>query len=452
LSTTDARLNAACDTPIRYGSDSETPTAVGAQIGRYVVCSKIGSGGMATIYLACETDKHGFRRFVALKRMHPKLACERRFVEMFFDEAHIATALVHPYVARVLDYGKASGWFYIAMEYLAGEPLSNLVGISAPRASSERHIAHVVRAMADFCEALHAAHELHDGDGKFLGVVHRDISPPNLVILYDGTVRLLDFGIARTIGALHHSTPGVLRGKFSYMAPEQLQDGTVDRRTDVWSLGVVLWELLTGQRLFGSASSLDTAIAMVNDRFPLASKHNRLVSPELDAILARAVARDPTERYPTARALGSELLRYLHRRGAPVDHFDVAEWMAELFPRGRGRHEHLLHMAHLICNKTLADRPAEPPPSSAASNENGSLSGRRRSVRVRVSAPDPDPEETTAIEPSLARSSGKMNVAKDLGAKNGLSLLNEETVRIRSASKQATYLERIVAVLTKLCR
>src|SRR5439155_17888015 len=121
--TSDAHPTNAYEPSIRTDeSDSETPTTVGTQIGRYVICSKIGAGGMASIYLACEVDSRGFRRFVALKRMHPKLACERRFVEMFFDEAHIATALAHPYVARVLDFGKASGWFYMAMEYLAGEP------------------------------------------------------------------------------------------------------------------------------------------------------------------------------------------------------------------------------------------------------------------------------------------------------------------------------------------
>jgi len=219
----------------------------------------------------------------------------------------------------------------------------------------------------------------------------------------------------------------VLRGKFSYMAPEQLQDGTVDRRTDVWSLGVVLWELLAGQRLFGSASSLDTAIAMVHDGFPPASRHNRTVPPDLDAILARAIAREPTERYPTARALGTELLRYLHRRGEPVGHFDLAEWMAELFPKGRARHEHLLHMAHLVCAKAMQSEPS--PSSDESISSDGSHSG--RFVSVGVSAPDED--EATVIEPSSGRSSRKMKISKHpSGAgRQGATPPSEKTARIR---------------------
>lgn len=387
---------------ILSGSEPElsTPASVGARIGRYLICSKIGAGGMGAIYLARETGPHGLGRYVALKRMHPKLACERRFVEMFFDEAQIAATLAHPYVAHVHDFGKAGAWFYIAMEYLIGEPLSHLIGASRAPRVPERDIAPILRTMVDFCEALHAAHELRDTDGRLLDVVHRDISPGNLIVLYDGTVRLLDFGIARKIGALHHSTPGALRGKFAYMAPEELQDGTVDRRTDVWALGVVLWEILTGHRLFGSASSIEAALEVVNDRFPVPSDVDRTIPSELDAILARALAKSPQKRYPTAREFGSDLIRFLHRRCEPVGHFEVAAWLTRLFPMGRARHEQLLRMAHIV--------------SMNADGESGKLFVRLGVHPSGVKASGPD--ETTVIESPLEplRSSGKMSVSRDV--------------------------------------
>ena len=311
-------------------------------LGRYQLVHKLAHGGMATVYLATFSGPGGFKKVVALKRIHPHLAEEPAFVNMFLDEARIASRIHHANVCQVNDFGESDGTYFIAMEYLIGEPLSRILGAIARNDEIFANPAQpflACRLIADACEGLHAAHELRDRDGALLNVVHRDISPQNLFVTYDGNVKVVDFGIASASDRLHHTEGGQIKGKFSYMAPEQATSTGVDRRADVWSLGVVLWEFLTMRRLFHSENAVNTLRSMLNREVPPPStmRSDIVIPEELDRIALKALSRDPSERYPTARALGRELMRVNSRADEPATIADVAEWMERLFPEGRKR-------------------------------------------------------------------------------------------------------------------
>jgi serine/threonine protein kinase len=319
-----------------------------APIDRYRPCFELASGGMATVYLARVTARSGFDRFVALKRIHPHLVKEPGFVEMFLDEAHVASCIVHPNVCSVFDYEAQGDRHYIAMEYLMGEPLSRVIHALQTQAdapSMERACCLVARIVADACEGLHAAHELRDFEGEALNVVHRDVSPQNLFLTYDGAVKVVDFGLVRTAQCLHKTKTGIVKGKFGYLAPEALASKPLDRRADIWGLGVVLWEFVTQQRLFQRDSEADTVLAVASAEVLPPSVARPGLPAALDAIVLKALARDPAERYATARDLGRDLMRFVHKGAEPVGLSDLAEWMDRLFPGGRARKLQLLELA-----------------------------------------------------------------------------------------------------------
>jgi serine/threonine-protein kinase len=319
-----------------------------APVDRYQPCFELASGGMATVYLARVTARAGFDRFVALKRIHPHLVKEPGFAEMFLDEAHVASRIVHPHVCSVYDYEAEGDRYYIAMEYLMGEPLSrvsHVIESQVDAPSVERGSYLIARIIADACEGLHAAHELRDSAGDPLNVVHRDVTPQNLFLTYDGAVKVVDFGLVRSAQCLHKTKTGIVKGKFGYLAPEILATKPLDRRADIWGLGVVLWELVTRRRLFLRDSEADTILAVANADIPPPSVACPGVPPALDAIVLRAVTRNPAERYATARDLGRDLTRFLHQAAEPVGMSDLAEWMDRLFVGGRARKLQLLEMA-----------------------------------------------------------------------------------------------------------
>jgi len=318
------------------------------QFGRYRLCFELASGGMATVFLASAQGPAGFEKLVALKRIHPHLAKERSFVQMFLDEARIASRIGHPNVCGVFDFGQANGIYYLAMEYLVGESAARLIR-ALQRDPALRHNPRLptlaARVMADACEGLHAAHELKDPNGQPLQVVHRDVSPHNIFITYDGGVRIVDFGIASAANRLHETTTGMVKGKFAYMAPEQVRGLVVDRRADVWSVGVVLWELLTQRRLFRRQVETETIFAVATDPIKPPSSVRDTVPAELDAIVLRALNRDPDLRYPTAREMSKDLTRFIGSQREPTGMADVAEWMEVLFPAGLARKQQMIEIA-----------------------------------------------------------------------------------------------------------
>jgi len=322
------------DTLPEVSPEARPPEDVaGRPFGPYVLVRELATGGMGCVYLAREEREGGIVRQVALKRIHDHLARDAAFVTMFLDEARIASRIHHPHVCTVFEYGKVDGTYFIAMEYLRGLPMSELLhelGKKPPEESPER-LALGVRLLVQACEGLHAAHELRDEHGASLHVVHRDVSPHNLFLSIDGTLRVLDFGIARAADRLAETTQGRVKGKFAYMAPEQALGKEVDRRSDVFALGVILWELLTLQRLFKRDAPAETILALVNEPVAPPSAIARDVPPALDAIVLKALARDPAERFATAREMARALERTLPNGTSAAD---VAEWLERLFPEG----------------------------------------------------------------------------------------------------------------------
>jgi len=245
---------------------------------------------------------------VAIKRLRPELAHDERAATSLMDEAKIAARIVHPNVVTILDVVRTEEDLYIVMEYIEGASLSALLGDAASR--GERIPISIACALVlDVLAGLHAAHESRDADGAALGVIHRDVSPQNILVGSDGRARVLDFGIAKAIGRSYETMRHEIRGKPSYMAPEQLRRGEVDRRVDVWAAGVVAWEVLTGERLFRGASERDCVMKVLRLDVPAPSSRVPTVPAAIDAVVLRALARDPALRFPTTAAMAADLAR-----------------------------------------------------------------------------------------------------------------------------------------------
>jgi tRNA A-37 threonylcarbamoyl transferase component Bud32 len=321
----------------------------GELLGPYRLIFELASGGMATIYLALADARAGAHRLVAVKRLHRHLVDDTNYRTMFLDEARIASQIRHPNVCSVFDYGDQGGSPYIVMEYLAGESTA-AIWSALPRDASvsmkQRRARLAARIVADICEALHAAHELRSSAGDRLDVVHRDVSPENLIVTYDGVVKLVDFGIASAAQQEHLTEAGVVKGKLAYIQPETLRGKRPDRRADIFSLGVVLWELMTGERLFRRDSALETLQAVGEALVPAPSSVLGVAS-ELDSIVLRALEADPDKRFASAREFGKELNAALGSTGCHAGTAQIAEWMEELFPGGRAKQEQLQVVATL---------------------------------------------------------------------------------------------------------
>ena len=329
--------------PSKPGAAESSATTETGKLGRYQLLQKLASGGMASVYLARAAGPAGFEKVVALKRIHPHLADEKSFVDMFLDEARIASRIDHANVCSVFDFGEAEGTYYIAMEYLAGEPFSQIaknMARSAEHLRDPRRAYFVARMIADASEGLHAAHELRSREGELLNVVHRDISPQNLFITYDGVVKVVDFGIASAADRLHHTQGAEVKGKFSYMAPEQARGAkgaALDRRADVFALGIVLWEMLALKRLFRRDTPAETLMALVNDPILTPSSQRPGLTTDFDAIVMKALARKAEERYPSARELGRDLGKAIGKAGEVMGAVDLSEWLETLVPDARER-------------------------------------------------------------------------------------------------------------------
>lgn len=282
-------------------------------VGRYELIHRVAHGGMATVYLGRAKGKAGFEKVVAVKVIHPHLAGEAEFVGMFLDEARIAARIHHPHVVEILDLGESDGVYFMVMEFIEGENLSALVrALEGERLP----IAVGLQIAADTLEGLSAAHELRDADGRPYKLVHRDVSPHNILINLDGWAKVGDFGIMKAVGKASNTKTGELRGKLAYMSPEQARGRAVDHRTDLFAVGVILWELLTGKRLFARTSEAATLEQVIGCRVPaladsgFVSEHAGL-HEGLQRLLDRALAADPDQRPADAAAMLSEVKRLL---------------------------------------------------------------------------------------------------------------------------------------------
>jgi eukaryotic-like serine/threonine-protein kinase len=298
------------------------------RIGPYRVISHLASGGMASVFSAVH-ERTG--QSAAIKRVHPHLAAIREFSEMFRDEADLCARIQHPNVCRVFEAGESTGAYYLAMELLEGLPMGRFLRRAArtrTRTRDPRWSHFVARLIADVCAGVHAAHELVDDDGESLEVVHRDLSPHNVFITESGVAKVFDFGIAKAKARLHHTTTGTVKGKFAYMAPEQVQGRPIDRRADVWAIGVLLWEALALRPLFRRNSEPETILAVIDAPFEGPSAF-RPEAAALDAIVLRALCRDVSARTPSAAALRVELEDFLAANGG-FSREDAIAWIHEV--------------------------------------------------------------------------------------------------------------------------
>ncbi len=299
-------------------------------MGEYRVVDEIGVGGMASVHLARVDGPAGFQKWVAIKRIHSHLVEDPSFVNMFLDEAKVAARISHPNVATVFKLEQHEDTYWIAMEYLHGEPLREVmrrteeVGRIAPNEIA-------CRIISDAAEGLHAAHELRSENGEFLGVVHRDVTPHNLFVTYEGTTKVVDFGIAKFSSRLAQTRAGMVKGKLAYMSPEQVSGEAVDRRTDIFALGVVLWELTTGQRLFRMDSDIDTLAKVQECIVTPPSAIVRDYPRDLEAIVLKALAKDQNHRFQTAREFSRALQAYVLKRGVFIASDEVAAYMRAIF-------------------------------------------------------------------------------------------------------------------------
>jgi serine/threonine protein kinase len=298
---------------------SGIPAGAGAllnkRLGKYEILALLALGGTAEIYLARIGGTAGFEKYVVVKCLHDHLADDPDFVKMFLDEARISATLDHSNIVQTFELGEYQNRYYMVMEFLAGLSLAMVVRRAGERLPGGMlPVPLVLNIAAQACAGLHYAHERTQG-GKPLNLVHRDISPQNLVISFEGIVKVVDFGIARAEYRETKTKAGTIKGKFAYMSPEQCVANAVDRRTDVFALGVIVHELLTGRRLFKRNSPYETYQAVLECAVEPPSRLNNELDPALDAIVMKSIAKDKEHRYASAEAFGDALLGYLHHRG-----------------------------------------------------------------------------------------------------------------------------------------
>ena len=365
-----------------------------ARIGRYEVLARLATGGMAEILLGRVHGPSGFERAVVIKRILPQYAELPSFVSMFLDEARIAARIHHPNVVQVHELGEEDGELFLVMEYLQGESSASLMrrmsALGKPIGAAL--CAHII---AEACAGLHAAHELKDARGNSVNLVHRDISPQNLFVTYDGGVKVLDFGIAKAADRISQTEAGTLKGKFEYMSPEQAEGLSLDRRSDIFALGVVLYELSTGRRLFKRGTAVESLRAVREGHVMAPSQVIEGYPPRLEEICLKALSHAPEDRYPTAAAMRRDLAlltRELAKDSLPSE--TLAATMREQFATRIDEKKRLMEsvkrgsslgkvpsaevdIAVEIPAVELDERPTRELPSPVATAPGSSSSGRR---------------------------------------------------------------------------
>ena len=296
----------------------------GSKLGNYELLLRVGRGGMASVWVARERAQEAQDdRLVAIKVMLTELADENEFIKMFLDEVRLVRSIHHPNVVDVYDVGEHEGMMWMSMEWVEGESLHTVIAEAGKRRAIPPELA--VRIIADAAAGLHAAHELRDHDGSQRGVVHRDISPHNILIGTNGTVKLVDFGVAKAVGRISEATrAGQLKGKFGYMSPEQALGKGVDRRSDIFSLGIVLFELTTSRRLFRGEHDIETLRLVISGAIPKPSLIDPKYPLELERIVLKALERNVSGRYQTAAEFEHDLRAYLKAERLIVPQSGVA--------------------------------------------------------------------------------------------------------------------------------
>jgi serine/threonine protein kinase len=315
------------------------------RLGRYELIARLAVGGMAEVYLARHGELSGFKTLVVVKKVLPHLAENPEFISMFLDEARIASLLDHPNVVRIVEVGRAENDYFLAMELVQGKPLASLIRRANERQQAlDPKLAALIMAQA--AAGLHHAHGVSDAEGHPLGLVHRDVSPKNILVSFEGGVKVIDFGIARAMGRISQTNTGGMKGTVGYMSPEQAKSEPIDRRADVFACGVVLWESLTSRRLFRKDNDLATMRALIYDPVPRPSTVAK-VPAMLEQITMKALSRDPEQRFQSGLELALALERFIGQAGgASTSH--LGGLMRDYFATDQTDWKNLVRTAHEI--------------------------------------------------------------------------------------------------------
>jgi serine/threonine-protein kinase len=302
------------------------------RFGKYTLIRKLATGGMAELFLAIQKSMAGFEKLIVIKRILPAMNKDRAFIDMLLHEARIAATLSHPNIVQVFDVGEVDGAYFIAMEHVHGEDLRSIVRHMKKKDVVEFPLEHALSIVLGMCSGLAYSHDKRDLDGTALNIVHRDVSPQNVVVTFTGDVKVVDFGIAKSDAKLEDSSKsGHLKGKVPYMSPEQARGEPIDWRSDIFATGVILFELTTGKRLFKGTSEYDTLKLICDREYPLPSQARLGYPRELEVIVMRALAKDRAQRWQSAREMQGAIEEFVRKERLAVSTIALSKFMQGLF-------------------------------------------------------------------------------------------------------------------------
>ncbi len=362
--------------------------------GKYFLLERINIGGMAEVFRAKAFGVEGFERLVAVKRILPNIAEDKEFIRMFIEEAKLSVQLNHANIAQIFDLGVVDGAYYIALEHVHGRDL-RVIFDRCRQLGATMPIAQACFVVMKLCEGLDYAHNKRDQSGRELSLVHRDVSPQNVLVSFEGEVKIIDFGIAKAAGKGSKTQAGILKGKFGYMSPEQVRGLPVDRRSDVFSCGIVLYELLTGERLFVGESDFSTLEKVRNVEILPPSTYNRKIPDELERIVLKALSKDTEDRYQNAIDLHDELQAFVYTAGEFYSRKDLAGWMKKTF--GKEIDEETAKLESYRQLKPPTPEAAPPRPATPSKPPTA-----RRSAAVSAVKPPPPPPRVSVQIPAVS--------------------------------------------------
>lgn len=348
--------------PPESGADVDAASdGLPARFGKYTLLRKLATGGMAELFLALQKSVAGFEKLIVIKRILPAMNADRAFIDMLLHEARIAATLSHPNIVQIFDVGQVDGTYFIAMEHVHGEDIRSMVRQMKKKGYPTFPREHALGIVMGMCAGLSYAHEKSDLDGTPLGIVHRDISPQNVVVTFSGDVKIVDFGIAKSDNkGFDQTKSGKLKGKVPYMSPEQARGDQIDHRSDIFAMGVMLFELTTGRRLFKGASEYETLKLICDRDYPRPSQVLANYPPALERIVMRALEKDRDERYQSAREMQSDLEAFIRDERVAVSTVAMNAFMQKLFEDKLASQKEALMQGKQLAE--IIDAQSEPPP------------------------------------------------------------------------------------------
>ncbi len=396
--------------------------------GKYYLLERINVGGMAEVFRAKQFGVEGFERLVAVKRILPNIAEDKDFIEMFVDEAKIAVQLNHANIAQVFNLGHEDGAYFIALEHIHGRDLRAIFDRNR-NLGEPMPVPQACFVTMKVCEGLDYAHNKRDESGQELLIVHRDVSPQNVLVSFDGEVKIIDFGIAKAAGKGSQTQAGILKGKFGYMSPEQVRGLPVDRRSDVFACGIVLYELLTGERLFVGESDFSTLEKVRNVEILPPSTYNRKIQPELERIVLKALAKDVEDRYQNAIDLHDELQAFVYTSGEFYSRKDLSGWMKEKWAKEiKEESARIASYRDMVPPESMVMDPATPARGTRRPTKPQPLHGRQTPARKTNPPPIPSGRKVPTAPPPFdaEKAAAQKIAAKEKTKGSGLQWDDDE--------------------------